>query len=127
MRRPGVLPLAVAALLAGCVPTSSLAVDNRTSSTFIVRLVPQIPAGTFGYVVDPGARAWAWSQETGTLNGRLLLMSENCRLLQEWSFPPDGGVLEIEPGAAPTLLPIPADLAPTRGFLSYSSRCAEAR
>ena len=108
-----------ASVATGGLTTSSMALSNDSTQPIVVRFTVPGQYATFGYRLDPGQTGTAWANETGSLRGRLVAYSMDCRLLHE--FPAGRPAIGWRIGASDaTELTDPHDGA----FLAYSSSCA---
>jgi hypothetical protein len=109
----------VASVATGGLASSSMALRNDSSEPVVVRFTVPGQYATFGYRLLAGESGIAWANEPGSVRGRLVAYSTDCRYLYDVEAGNPAIGWSIGDTAA-------ADLTePTGGvFLAYDATCA---
>jgi hypothetical protein len=108
-----------ASVATGGLARSSMALSNGLAEPVVVRFTVPGQYATFGYALPPGQTGEAWTNEMGSVQGRLVVYTTSCRLLYE--VPAGRPAIGWRIGAETA-----AELPEASGgaLLAYSSSCA---
>lgn len=121
-----VVPIAacvIAVALNGPPRSSSLVVNNQSNLDLVVRVYPYYGTASFGYDVPGGSVGSGWVDQSGGINGRLVVFDQACAVLLDGPIPEAGAHLEISVDQQAGIVPLAASMT-ALGDLRYSSRCA---
>lgn len=109
----------VASVLTGGTRSSSMTLANEAGQLLVVRFTVPGQYATFGYRLEDGESGTAWFEQMGSYRSVIVVMTEHCRILQDFKSDPSTSAWVIRPDGSE---------AATMGRLTdlpYSPLCAE--